>query len=183
LHPEHSGILFSFSSKAPRAVATVLSSSQADEPAADAMESTPGGTTTTTILRRKVSSEPCWCAAHVLNLIVHEGLKEMSDAIKNIRDSVKYVKSSQARKHRFEKMITEVGISIKKRPPLDVVTRWNITYHMLNCASEYKRAFEALTQEDTQYTHQPLLEEWSMAKKLYNIMRTFSGATEILSGY
>jgi hypothetical protein len=125
----------------------------------------------------------CRCAAHVLNLIVQEGLKEMSDTIKNIRDSVKYVKSSQARKQRFEKMITEVGISSNKRPPLDVVTRWNSTYHMLKCADEYKRAFEALTQEDTQYTHQPLIEEWSMAKKLCKILETFSDATKTLSGY
>jgi hypothetical protein len=81
-------------------------------------------------------------------------------------------------------MIAEVGISIKKRPPLDVVTRWNSTYHMLNYADEYKRAFEVFTQEDSQYTHQPLIEEWSMAKKkLCNILGTFSGATEILSGY
>jgi hypothetical protein len=67
----------------------------------------------------------CRCATHVLILIVQEGLKEMSDDIKYIRVSVNYVKSSQARKQIFEKMIVEVGISIKKRPPLDVVTQWN----------------------------------------------------------
>lgn len=77
------------------------------------------------------------CAAHVLNLIVQEGLKEMSEAVKNIRDSVKYVKSTESRKERFEKLIKVVGISCKKRPPLDVVTRWNSTYHMLICALEY----------------------------------------------
>ena len=42
--------------------------------------------------------------------------------LKNIKDRVKYVKISQARKQMFEKMIIEVGISSKKRPPLDVVT-------------------------------------------------------------
>ncbi|CAO2168651.1 unnamed protein product [Urochloa humidicola] len=124
----------------------------------------------------------CRCAAHVLNLIVQEGLIAMNGAITSIRDSVKYVKSSQGRKQRFEKLIQDVGISYEKRPSLDVVTRWNSTYHMLTCASEYKRAFQALTHDDIQYVHEPLVEEWKMAKKLCDILEKFSDATEILSG-
>lgn len=57
-------------------------------------------------------------AARVFNLIVQEGFKAMSGATSSIRDSVKYVKSSQARKQRFEEMIEQVGISCEKRPPL-----------------------------------------------------------------
>ncbi|XP_039827183.1 zinc finger BED domain-containing protein RICESLEEPER 2-like [Panicum virgatum] len=106
----------------------------------------------------------------------------MSNVVTSIRDSVKYVKSSQGRKQRFEKMIKEVGISCDKRPPLDVPTRWNSTYHMLKCALEYERAFEALTREDSQYVHEPLVEEWKMAKKLCDILKTFCDATEVLSG-
>jgi hypothetical protein len=124
----------------------------------------------------------CRCAAHVLNLIVQEGLLAMSGAVTSIRDSVKYVKSSQGRKQRFEKMIREVGISCDKRPPLDVVTRWNSTYHILKCALEYERAFEALTHEDIHYVHEPLVEKWQMAKKLCDILKLFSDATELLSG-
>jgi hypothetical protein len=124
----------------------------------------------------------CRCATHVLNLIVQEGLLAMSGAITSIRDSVKYVKSSQGRKQRFEKMIREVGISCDKRPPLDVVTWWNSTYHMLKCALEYERAFEALTHEDIHYVHGPLVEEWQMAKKLCDILKLFSDATELLLG-
>ncbi|KAJ1289334.1 hypothetical protein BS78_02G156400 [Paspalum vaginatum] len=88
------------------------------------------------------------CGAHVFNIAVQEGLKMMSDPVSTIRESVKYVKSSQERKQQFEKMIKEVGISCQKRPPLDVPTRWNSTFHMLSCALEYKRAFESLTTED-----------------------------------
>ena len=124
----------------------------------------------------------CRCTAHILNLIVQEGLLAMSNAVTSIRDSVKYVKSSQGRKQRFEKMIKEVGISCDKRPPLDVPTRWNSTYHMLKCALEYERAFEALTREDNQYVHEPLVEEWKMAKKLCGIQKTFCDATKVLSG-
>ncbi|XP_062191235.1 zinc finger BED domain-containing protein RICESLEEPER 2-like [Phragmites australis] len=122
------------------------------------------------------------CAAHVLNLIAQEGFKAMSGAIDNIRDSVNYVKSSQARKERFEKMVQQVGITCQKRPTLDVATRWNSTYEMLNSASEYKRAFEALTREDTQYVHEPSIEEWDMAKKLCSMLKVFYDATKEVSG-
>jgi hypothetical protein len=69
--------------------------------------------------------------------------------MKNIRESVKYIKSSQARKERFEKMIKQVGITLKRRPSLDIVTHWNSTYLMLESAYLYKRAFESLTIEDS----------------------------------
>ncbi|WVZ51588.1 hypothetical protein U9M48_002719 [Paspalum notatum var. saurae] len=64
---------------------------------------------------------------------VQEGLKMMSGAVSTIRESVKYVKSSQGRKQ--------------------------------SCALEYKRAFQSLTSEDIQYTHEPLVEEWDMARQ------------------
>uniref|UniRef100_A0ACD5VC31 Uncharacterized protein n=1 Tax=Avena sativa TaxID=4498 RepID=A0ACD5VC31_AVESA len=47
------------------------------------------------------------CAAHVLNLIVQGGLKAMKSVVDNIRESVKYIRSSQARKEQFAKMYVE----------------------------------------------------------------------------
>jgi hypothetical protein len=41
------------------------------------------------------------CCAHILNLIVQDELKEITDAIQNIRDSVKYFRRSQVRKQNF----------------------------------------------------------------------------------
>lgn len=120
--------------------------------------------------------------ARVFNLIVQEGFKAMSGATSSIRDIVKYVKSSQARKQRFEEMIEQVGISCEKRPPLDVSTRWNSTYLMLNSALQYRRAFEALAREDTQYIHLPSIEEWIMADKLCNMSKVFYNATLVVSG-
>lgn len=35
-----------------------------------------------------------WCATHVLNLSVYDSLKYIYDAVKNIRNEVKFVKSS-----------------------------------------------------------------------------------------
>ena len=43
------------------------------------------------------------CMAHILNLIVQEGLKEINISVKWVRQMVRYVKSSPARPRNFVK--------------------------------------------------------------------------------
>ena len=80
------------------------------------------------------------CAAHVLNLIVQDGLQVIELVIDNVRESVKYIKSSQSRKEKFEEIIAEMGIYCS-RPSLDVPTRWNSTCDMLESAFPFQEAF------------------------------------------
>jgi hypothetical protein len=42
------------------------------------------------------------CCAHILNLIMIDGLKEVSDSIVNVRNAEKYVKSSPSRCEKFK---------------------------------------------------------------------------------
>jgi hypothetical protein len=42
------------------------------------------------------------CCAHILNLIVTHGLKEVSDSIVKVRNAMKYVKSPPSRFDKFE---------------------------------------------------------------------------------
>ena len=48
------------------------------------------------------------CAAHVLNLIVQDGLSVISLAIGNIRETVKYVNGSTSRKEKFKLIAQQV---------------------------------------------------------------------------
>lgn len=41
------------------------------------------------------------CCAHILNLIVQDGLKDIDECVKKVRESVKYVKGSQVKKQKF----------------------------------------------------------------------------------
>jgi len=50
------------------------------------------------------------CCAHILNLIVQDGLKEITDAIQKIRDSVKYFRGSQMRKQSFLQAASQMSL-------------------------------------------------------------------------
>ena len=49
------------------------------------------------------------CATHILNLIVQDGLAVISDALEKIRESVKFVKSSESREQMFQTCVETVG--------------------------------------------------------------------------
>lgn len=68
------------------------------------------------------------CAAHVLNLVVRDGLMEVNSFVKKIRALVKYVRSSPARLQKFKASVQEEKIESKSLVPMDVDTRWNSTF-------------------------------------------------------
>ncbi|KAL4575647.1 hypothetical protein LXL04_022498 [Taraxacum kok-saghyz] len=71
------------------------------------------------------------CCAHILNLIVQDGLKELDEAVKKIRECAKYCKGSQNRKNSFSRAVQHVGIESTRGLKQDVSTRWNSTFLML----------------------------------------------------
>ncbi|KAG6625089.1 hypothetical protein CIPAW_16G071900 [Carya illinoinensis] len=91
------------------------------------------------------------CCAHILNLIVREGLREFDESIAKVRGVVKYVKSSPQRWSMFGKCIQLEEIMCKSGICLDVPTRWNSTYLMLERAIKFRRAFEQLEEEDSAF--------------------------------
>ena len=51
------------------------------------------------------------CRTHILNLIVQDGLKELTAIVSKVRETVKYVKGSQARLKKFQKVAKQVHAS------------------------------------------------------------------------
>ena len=49
------------------------------------------------------------CSAHILNLIVQDGLKVVSDALHKIRQSVAYVRVTESRTLLFSECVRNVG--------------------------------------------------------------------------
>uniref|UniRef100_A0ACD5WLU8 Uncharacterized protein n=1 Tax=Avena sativa TaxID=4498 RepID=A0ACD5WLU8_AVESA len=123
------------------------------------------------------------CLAHVLNLVVQDGLKAMNPVVDNIRESVKYIRSSQARKEQFAKIVTQLGIKCKHQPTPDVSSRWNSAFLMLDSTLPFRKVFETLQkQEPTSYTFGPSTDEWKMVEDICQLLKVFYHATNVISG-
>ncbi|KAG8649371.1 hypothetical protein MANES_08G086122v8 [Manihot esculenta] len=72
------------------------------------------------------------CIAHIINLVVVNGLKENIEVVKRVREAVRYFKSCCEME----------GIQSKYHLSLDVSTRWNSTYLMLRTAEKFENAFD-----------------------------------------
>ncbi|KAH0645050.1 hypothetical protein KY284_032934 [Solanum tuberosum] len=93
------------------------------------------------------------CMAHILNLIVQDGLKEIGPSIKRVRQMVKYVRSSSTRTRNFLKCVEMQKIECDKMLSLDVPTRWNSTYLMLDTAEKFEKAFERFDLYDGNFNY------------------------------
>ncbi|XP_062017769.1 zinc finger BED domain-containing protein RICESLEEPER 2-like [Rosa rugosa] len=88
------------------------------------------------------------CVAHILNLIVNDGLSVMKIFIGAIRNAVRYVRSSPQRLDFFKKCVERVKLECKGLVILDVPTRWNSTFLMLERALKFQKAFDRMVEED-----------------------------------
>ncbi|KAH9722750.1 putative AC transposase [Citrus sinensis] len=122
------------------------------------------------------------CCAHIINLIVQHGLKEIEKEIEKARESVKYVKGSQVRKRKFLECVKQVSLDDKKGLRQDVPTRWNSTFLMLDSVLYYKNAFRHLHLNDSNYKNCPSEEEWGKIEKIGKFLSMFYEITCIFSG-
>ena len=90
------------------------------------------------------------CCAHILNLIVTGGLKELHASVANIRNAVKYVRSSTSRLKAFKQCVDHVK-GLNGTVVLHCITRWNSTYLMLMTALKFREAFERMAEVDKLY--------------------------------
>ncbi|KAL6502068.1 hypothetical protein OROGR_027201 [Orobanche gracilis] len=122
------------------------------------------------------------CCAHILNLIVQKGLKDMDVSVVKVRKSVKYIKGSQGRKEKFKECIAQVALEKKKGLRQDVPTRWNSTYLMLESALYYRKAFTHLQLSDSNYKHGLEDAEWDKIEAICKFLGVFYNVTRLFSG-
>ncbi|XP_010548831.1 PREDICTED: zinc finger BED domain-containing protein RICESLEEPER 1-like [Tarenaya hassleriana] len=136
------------------------------------------------------------CGAHILNLIVKEGLSDMGDSVIGIRNAIKYVRSSDARLQSF-KSREGSGKFTRGSLVLDCTTRWNSTFLMLTSALKYRETFERMEVEDKLYEayfHEddesrsskkrigpPSESDWDNARRLVHILKVFYDSTLVFS--
>ncbi|XP_031264918.1 zinc finger BED domain-containing protein RICESLEEPER 2-like [Pistacia vera] len=116
----------------------------------------------------------------------------MDESIFRIRLVVRYVRSSPARLQRFKWYVEKEKIGSKSHLILDVETRWNSTYLMLEAALKFQKAFELLALEDSKYADEltssdrsrglPMSTDWEYAHYLLSFLKVFYDATLRVSG-
>ncbi|XP_052185152.1 zinc finger BED domain-containing protein RICESLEEPER 2-like [Diospyros lotus] len=121
------------------------------------------------------------CTAHMLNLIVHDGLRLIDGLISKIRESVRYLATEDA-KQNFDLALNQVKLQGNKRVPMDDPTRWNSTFFMLETALELKSAFCCLEEIDKNYEHNPLEEEWDVGRVIHQSLKVFYDTSRHFSG-
>ena len=121
------------------------------------------------------------CCAHILNLLVQDGLSTIKDIIFNIRESVKYINHNDARLKAFCDVVEQKRLKERKLV-IDCPTRWNSTFNMLSTALKFKTAFASYKEREPHYNYAPSLEEWNQVEKVCKLLEVFNLATHVISG-
>ncbi|KAM3305828.1 zinc finger BED domain-containing protein RICESLEEPER 2-like [Capsicum chacoense] len=136
------------------------------------------------------------CMTHIINLIVQDGLKVTGVSIEKVRKTVKYIRQFPARCKRFQEYCEDVDINSKKSLCLDVSSRWNSTYLMLNRAVECENGLMSYVYRDIGLSHHLQFiedeegtivgafssDDWDHVKKITNFFQIFYDLTKKVSG-
>ena len=127
------------------------------------------------------------CIAHILNLVVSEGLKESNISVKRVREAVRWIRNSPSRLNKFKEFAELIGNENKTALCLDVPTRWNSTYLMLHSACLYEKVFERFVDCDSAFTADlgdevPNDLDWVAVQQLVAFLKVFYEMTIRISG-
>ncbi|GMY34061.1 zinc finger BED domain-containing protein DAYSLEEPER-like [Fagus crenata] len=121
------------------------------------------------------------CYARVLSRLAQDALGAMRETIQKIRDSVKYVKTSESHEEKFIELKQQLQVPSSKHLLVDDQTKWNTTYHMLVAACELKEVFNCLDTADPDYKITPSMEEWKQVETLCTYLKHLFDAANILT--
>jgi hypothetical protein len=122
------------------------------------------------------------CCAHILNLVVQDGLSKIECCIWKIREAIKYLRKSLGRLLKFGEIAMNLGIKTSRSLCTDVKTRWNSTHRMLESSLHYRNIFYSYSMRDPIFEWVPTEEEWVRAENVSKLLEVFLDATNIFSG-
>ncbi|XP_074266509.1 zinc finger BED domain-containing protein RICESLEEPER 2-like [Silene latifolia] len=130
------------------------------------------------------------CIAHIVNLIVCDGLKIYESSVNCVRAVVKFIRQSPSRLKRFNECVESESIESKASLCLDVCTRWNSTYIMLNTAQKFESAFGKYARKDPHFMIElqgevegiPNAIDWERVRYISVFLEGFYDLTRRISG-
>ncbi|CAO2034924.1 unnamed protein product [Urochloa humidicola] len=120
------------------------------------------------------------CCAHILNILVQDGMRVIHTTIDKLRELLRHIDSSVSRLQVFNSIANDNGLASKSGIYLDFPTQWNSTYKMLREALKYK---DVLNSYALKYYYGVSLseEEWVKAKAICLFLKTFEEFTLAVS--
>ncbi|XP_055959713.1 zinc finger BED domain-containing protein RICESLEEPER 4-like [Mercurialis annua] len=114
-------------------------------------------------------------------------LKESGPSFEKVRKVVRYIKNAPLRLSKFKECKETVDNQCKVSLCLDVPTRWNSTYLMLNTACMYQKVFEEFDAVEACYRKDlgdnvPNSLDWENVRQLYTMLECFYKMTLRISG-
>ncbi|XP_011044854.1 PREDICTED: zinc finger BED domain-containing protein DAYSLEEPER-like isoform X3 [Populus euphratica] len=122
------------------------------------------------------------CYARVLSCLAQDALSATGDIVMRIRESVKYVKTSEAHDEKFTELRQQLQVPSTKDLIIDDQTKWNTTYQLLVAACELKEVFACLDTSDPVYKINPSIDDWQKADILCTYLKLLYDAANILTG-
>ncbi|XP_058784542.1 uncharacterized protein LOC131659353 [Vicia villosa] len=122
------------------------------------------------------------CCAHILNLLVQDGLDMIKVSVDKIRNGVKYLLNSETRCKSFKKIVDELQLEGRMQV-LDTKTRWNSTWLMLSTAYHYREVWPRYAEENGAFlSFLPDANDWEDVHDICKFLEVFADVTSIISG-
>ncbi|CAN1123098.1 Zinc finger BED domain-containing protein RICESLEEPER 1 [Linum perenne] len=113
------------------------------------------------------------CAVNLVSVMAHDALDAVLEITNKIRESIRYVRSSQLIQAKFSDLALQAGIVSERCISLDSLLRWDTTYFMLEATLEYRRAFSLLQEQDPAYSFCPSDLEWGRVATVSSYLKLF----------
>ncbi|KAL2900793.1 Zinc finger BED domain-containing protein RICESLEEPER 2 [Bienertia sinuspersici] len=121
------------------------------------------------------------CCAHILNIMVQHGLKQVKMIVQDVHNTMDYLNGSNIRFKKFGELVQQFNLK-ERRLVLESKTSWNSAYNMIVCALKFKEVFPRLALGYRGYSFCPTFEDWGKLEKLVENLEVFYEATMIISG-
>jgi hypothetical protein len=103
------------------------------------------------------------CCAHILNILVQNGMKIIQSAISKIHELLKHIDSSPSR------LQTSNGLPLKHGICIDISNRWNATFKMLREVLSYKSILNSYANQNLElFPSQP---EWKKVEAICDFLK------------